>query len=381
LILPGLRLRSVAALYFAYFAFVGAFSPYLALWFAAEGMSIAQIGELLALPQALRIVAPPCWGWLADRSGRHVHLLRFSALATVASALALSLAEGYPGFILVMLLLFFATSAQGPLTEALALGLVRGDPGRYGQVRLWGSVGFISAVASTGPWLDLVGIHRLPQWMAALAAMLLLVTLWIPAFAVAPAVRDASRLRERWLKPAAIALLIAAFWMVFAHAALYSFYSLHLERLGYSRTAIGVLWAVGVAAEIGLFLGQRRLFDHFAIPGLLVASFVGAVLRFVLIAWASADLGWLVFAQLLHALTFGVHHSASVAMLHRWFANRSQASAQAVYAVVAYGFGGTAGGLCAAWLWQAFGPAAMWWGAAAASVLGLACALLVRRLA
>jgi len=381
LILPGLRLRSVAALYFAYFAFVGAFSPYLALWFAAEGMSIAQIGVLMALPQALRIVAPPCWGWLADRSGRHVHLLRFSALATVASALALSLAEGYPGFILVMLLLFFATSAQGPLTEALALGLVRGDPGRYGQVRLWGSVGFISAVASTGPWLDLVGIHRLPQWMAALAAMLLLVTLWIPAFAVAPAVRDAPRLRERWLKPAAIALLIAAFWMVFAHAALYSFYSLHLERLGYSRTAIGVLWAVGVAAEIGLFLGQRRLFDHFAIPGLLVASFVGAVLRFVLIAWASADLGWLVFAQLLHALTFGVHHSASVAMLHRWFANRSQASAQAVYAVVAYGFGGTAGGLCAAWLWQAFGPAAMWWGAAAASVLGLACALLVRRLA
>jgi len=381
LILPGLRLRSVAALYFAYFAFVGAFSPYLALWFAAEGMSIAQIGVLMALPQALRIVAPPCWGWLADRSGRHVQLLRFSALATVACALALSLAQGYPGFIVVMLLLFFATSAQGPLTEALALGLVRGDPGRYGQVRLWGSVGFISAVASTGPWLDLVGIHRLPQWMAALAALLLLVTLWIPAVAVAPAVRDASRPRERWLKPAAIALLFAAFWMVFAHAALYSFYSLHLERLGYSRTAIGVLWAVGVAAEIGLFLGQRRLFDHFAIPGLLVASFGGAVLRFVLIAWAGADLGWLVLAQLLHALTFGVHHSASVAMLHRWFGNRSQAGAQAVYAVVAYGFGGTAGGLCAAWLWQAFGPAAMWWGAAAASVLGLACALLVRRLA
>ena len=52
----------------------------------------------------------------------------------------------------------------------------------------------------------------------------------------------------------------ASFLMMFAHAALYVFYSLYLERLGYSKFAIGVMWTIGVVAEIVFFFYQGRLF-------------------------------------------------------------------------------------------------------------------------
>ena len=86
---------AVAALYCAYFAFVGAFSPYLALWFASLGLSIAQIGVLMSLPQALRIIGPLFWGWLADRTGRHVLLLQASALASLFGVAGIIIVEIY----------------------------------------------------------------------------------------------------------------------------------------------------------------------------------------------------------------------------------------------------------------------------------------------
>ena len=62
---------------------------------------------------------------------------------------------------------------------------------------------------------------------------------------------DAQRERMR-PTPAMVALLGAGFCNAVAHGALYAFLSLHLERAGYSGTMIGVLWTLGVAAEIVL---------------------------------------------------------------------------------------------------------------------------------
>ena len=41
----------VRALFFTYFSFAGLFGPWLGVWLDARGMSIVQIGLLLAVPQ------------------------------------------------------------------------------------------------------------------------------------------------------------------------------------------------------------------------------------------------------------------------------------------------------------------------------------------
>jgi len=371
----------VRALFFAYFAFIGIFSPYLSLWFDARGLSITEIAVLMALPQLLRIVAPPFWGWMADRGGRRIAMLRASAIASLALLLLFPLADGVVAFAVLMLLLFFMTAAQMPIGETLALDLARGDAGRYGRMRMWGSVGFIVTVLGGGPLLDRFGLGALPWLMAAAMGLLAAVTLALPE---QPAVRKAAAggvpLAQRLREPAVLAFLASAFLMIFAHAALYSFFSLFLERHGYSKSAIGAIWGVGVVAEIALFMMQRRLFDRVSAMRLLAFSFVVCCVRFAMIGASDGALWVLVWAQLMHAVTFGLHHSASMAVLHRWFEPAQQARAQAAFIVVSYGLGGSVGGLTAGALWQGLAPEAAFYGAALAALAGWAAVWLAMRL-
>ncbi len=368
----------VKALFFSYFAFVGVTAPYLSLYFADRGFAVAQIGVLMTVPQVLRIIGPPFWGWLADRSDRRGRLLRVSAGAVVllAALLPLASASGYAGALALIALLYFMTSAQMPIGEAMALEHAAGDFGRYGRMRLWGSIGFIVAVAAMGGVLDLTGVGTLPLWMTALGVGLFAATWRLGA---APALRTrgtgVGTMRLR-LREARIQWFFAAnFLMIVAHMGLYIFYSLYLAQLGYSKTAIGLLWALGVLAEIALFQTQRPLFERFGTSALLAASIGVAALRFAMIGFSAGWLPVLVLAQLLHAVTFGLHHSAAMSRLHEWFEPSRQARVQALYVTLSYGCGGTVGGVLASALWIRISPAAAFIGCALVALLGWAAAL------
>jgi PPP family 3-phenylpropionic acid transporter len=279
-----------------------------------------------------------------------------------------------------MLMLCFLTAAQMPIGEAIALDLARGDAGRYGRMRLWGSVGFIATVLAGGPLLEAFGLAALPWLLAAAMAVLVAVTFTVPEPAAPPARAGAVPIAKRLREPAVLAFLVSAFLMIFAHAALYAFFSLFLERQGWGTTAIGAIWGIGVVAEILLFMLQRRLFERASAMRLLAASFAVCGVRFAMIGVSEGALWLLVCAQMMHAVTFGLHHSASMAVLHRWFEPAQQARAQAAFIVVAYGLGGSLGGLAAGWLWTEVSPAAAFHGAAVAGFAGAVAVAIAARL-
>ena len=131
--------------------------------------------------------------------------------------------------------------------------------------------------------------------------------------------------------------------MVFAHGALYTYLSLYLAQLGYSKTAIGAFWVVSVVLEIAFFLTQGKWFARFGVFPLMTFAFGVAAVRFLLIAELATVWWILVLAQAMHAVTFAVHHSASVLTIQRWFPGRAAARGQALYISMAYGLGGTVG--------------------------------------
>jgi len=367
----GFGAAGIRALFLAYFTWVGLFSPYLSLYLAAIGLTIAQIGMLMAVPQVLRIVGPPFWGWLADRGGSRVLLLRVSSVGAVLAALLLPLAgDRFAALMPVLALLFFMTAAQMPIGETIAMHDAGGDAGRYGRIRIWGSAGFIVGVVAMGPVLDAWGMRSLPWWMAAILVGLVASTWMLRAMPPPGSGPPAMRVRDRLSQPRVQAFFASAFLMLFAHAALYAFLSLYLAQLGYSKTAIGLLWALGVVAEIVVFWVQHRLFARFGALRLLDASLWVAALRFALIGLAAHWLPALIVAQLLHAVTFGIHHSATVATLQRWFEPAQQARAQALYVMIGYGLGGALGVLAASWVWTAVSPPAAFLMSAVAAALG-----------
>ena len=106
------------------------------------------------------------------------------------------------------------------------------------------------------------------------------------------------------------------------------------------------MWALGVVAEILLFLVMARLLERFSLREVLLASFLIAALRWLLLGQLADHLGVLLIAQLMHAATFGSFHAAAIHFVQRSFGHRQQGQGQALYASLS-GIGGALGALYA----------------------------------
>ncbi len=365
-----------ALFFFAYYGFIGVFSPYASLYFSDKGMTAAQIGVLMSLVQVMRIFGPNVWGWVADHTQRRVLVLRITALAAVAAFSGMFFGQTFAQFFMVMVAINMFTSAQGPLSEALMLSELRGDLTHYGRIRLWGSVGFILTVTVAGYLLDWHGIELMPWIAIAMLTVLLVASCRMQESARGPLQSGASSVKSLLKKKEVIAFFASTFLMIAAHSALYVFYSLYLAQLGYSKTVIGLMWSLGVVAEIVFFFYQAPLFRRFGIQNMMIGSLLIAVVRFLLIGFCAESLFLLLIAQILHAATFGVHHSASVAMLQRWFSGHLQSRGQALFFSISYGLGGTFGGLVLSSTWDIFGAQAVYLAAAGFALGGAGAAAL-----
>lgn len=373
------RSFSFALFFFAYYGYIGVLSPYASLYFADKGMTVAEIGVLMSLMQVMRIFGPNLWGWFADRHQRRVTVLRITAVAATAAFAGIFFGQTFAQFFLVMVAVNLFTSAQVPLSEALMLSEMRGDLTHYGRLRLWGSVGFILAVVVAGPFLDRYGLGLMPWIALGLLALVLMAS-----FRMEETVHDEGRkaaasvlalLRRRDVA----AFFTSTFLMIAAHAALYVFYSLYLAQIGYSNTVIGFMWSLGVLVEIVFFYYQAPLFKRFGVRNLMIASLLLAVARFLMIGFGAQSLMLLLVAQVLHAATFGAHHSASIATLQRWFSGPLQARGQALFTSISYGLGGTLGGLVLGVFWDTFGARAVYVMAALFALAGAVAAVLSYR--
>jgi PPP family 3-phenylpropionic acid transporter len=360
----------LAVWYFWYFAFIGAFLPYFALYLQSIGMSAGRIAVLMSLGQFMRLIAPLLWSWLADSGGRRVRIVVASTAAALASFSVVFITEDFVGLLLGMAILHFFWSASLPLVEALTLGHLAANPERYGRVRLWGSIGFIVTVMGVGLLLDLAPIRSQlwVSWALLLGTLLSALTLTeVKGHAEQVSGPIIEVLRQRKV----LFLLGAGLFMTASHGALYVFYSIHLVAQGYGKTLIGALWTLGVVAEIVVFLLMPRISLRVSMRTILLACFLLAALRFLLIGWAPGLIGLLVVAQLLHGASFGAHHAATMAALNRWFAAGQQARAQALYGSTAYGAGGLGGALLAGALWESSGAGITFSAASALAVIGL----------
>ncbi len=364
----------LAAFYFLFFVGAGLWVAYLPPYFAARGLGAAEIAWILALPQLARIVAPTAWGTLADRFGAHRAIVVLGCGAGVVCYSLLPFVSGFAAFAWLMGLTSLVATAALPLVESMTLGVLAGHTGRYGPIRLWGSIGFMIAVFAGGTWLDFQSTQALPNAMLVFVTAALLVAFTLPAPAIHTVASGALVINL-----AALWLLGSAFFMAVAHGTLYAFFTLHLQRLGYEGSLIGFLWMLGVVGEIGVFLFLPALFRGFKLSTILMASAACGVARFLAIGWAADWLVVLLAAQLLHAATFGSFHAAAVAAVQRVFPPGAQARGQSLFSSIGYGAGGAVGAVAAGWAWEMAGPGLAFTVSSVAAAAGLVFAYLLQR--
>jgi len=365
--------------YGVFFLYAGMYVAYFPAYLAWRGLGAAEIAWVIALPAFVRCFAPAAWGWVADRTGWQRGIVVLSCAVNAACFALMPFAAGFAAIAWLIAASSAVAAAAMPLVETITLGALAGRPeahlGSYGPIRLWGSIGFIAAVLGGGAWLDWNAVDALPAALALCSVLCTAAALRLPAGARHAGQQAAPLVVSR----AAQLVLAAGFCMSAAHGALYAFFTLHLQREGYSGAAIGLFWSAGVLAEIVVFFYLPALFRRFALSAILVASFACAVLRFLAIGWFAALPAVLLPAQLLHAATFGSFHAASVAAIHRAFPAEAHARGQTLFSSICYGAGSAVGALLAGWAWEADGPGLAFTLSAAAAAAGLLLAYALRR--
>lgn len=363
--------RRLAAFYFCFYGVLGAFLPYWALWLAAEGLAPVQIGMVFGTLGLSRIVVPVFWGWLADRSGAPLQIVRVTGwLATLCFA-AMAAAPDFHWMLAGVLAYAVFWHACLPLYETVALDHLQRTGYPYPRVRLWGSVGFVLAVVLIGAALQSFSIRFLPVLIVGLMVAMTLSTYRLTA-APRTQARDqaAAPLAQVLRQPAVLALLAVCFLSQLSFAPYYGFFSVYLQAAGYSPLEIGGLWAWGVVAEILIFLRTGELLGRFGAGRILVLAMLSTGLRWGLLPAVLDSVGGLVVLQTLHLASFGLYHAAAIVLIRRYFAGALQSRGQALYSAVSFGLGGALGGYCSGWLWTRISPDGVFWLAALAGAVG-----------
>jgi PPP family 3-phenylpropionic acid transporter len=368
---PRLPYWRLSGFYFFYFAALGVFLPYWALYLQALGFSHAEIGQLMAILPATKVVSPNLWGWLADHTGRDVWLIRVSACLTAASFVLVFADNTFAWLALAMASVGVFWNAPMPIFEALTLGYFRQDLHRYTRVRLWGSVGFVSAVFAVGWALDVfLLIECLPWVLMGLFVGMGAVALVLPGRP--PRERDGaagSSLAAIFRRPGVLAFFVACVLVQIAHGPYYTFFSVYLKESGYDAGQTGLLWSLAIVAEIVLFWLMNGVFRRFSLRRVLLVAIALSVARWLLIAWLVRDVAALACAQVLHAASFGAAHVAAVQFIHRHFTWPHQGKGQALYSSLSFGLGGMLGSYASGEVWVGLGAEFVFGAAAGLSVV------------
>ena len=348
----------LSVFYLFYFGSLGALVPYFTLYLHTLGFNAETIGELMAVIMATKIIAPNIWGWVADKTGKHMLLVRLGSILATLFFAGIMFNQSYGWLVIILFLFSFFWNATLPQFEAITFVLLGNQSHRYSMIRLWGSVGFIITVALFGWLFQYVNIILLPILLTGLFACIWLTSLLIPEQAANNFSTSSESFYQILKRPTVIALFFSCFLMQLSHGPYYTFYSIYLESHGYLSSTIGSLWALGVAAEVAIFLIMQYLFANFATSKLFTLSLITAAIRWLLIGFYIESVTLVIIAQLLNAASFGLYHAVAMQLIRQHFSDNHQGKAQALYGSLSFGVGGAMGSLISGYTWEIYGASA-----------------------
>lgn len=349
---PPLPYWRLSSFYFFYFALLGCISPYWGLFLDGRGYSAQEIGELMALFGLVRIIAPNVWGALGDYSGRRMALLRLGCAMCALIFINIFWVSSFFTMAMIMVGYGFFWAAVLPQFEVVTLNYLQDKTDDYSKIRIWGSVGFVVFVLLLGVVFDFISVQYLPVFMLLLLGLIFLSSTTIKGQELTHDHVESVGFLTLVKRPEVIGFLLAAFLMQLSHGAYYTFFSLFLEKAGYTNTLIGVLWAVGVIAEVLVFLVVHRLFKAINYKTVLVMSLLLAAFRWYFTAHFVDVLWLLIVLQLTHAATFGTMHAVSMHYIHQYFQGKHQGQGQALFSSLTYGAGGAVGAVASGYVWE-----------------------------
>ncbi len=367
----GLPYWRLSGFYFLFFLTIGGFMPYWSLYLKSLGMNAEAIGILSAIVVVTKIFSSFIWGWVVDHTDKRMQVIRYTSLFSMLSfSLVLFFQDFWSLFIILFVFSIFWSAAL-PQVEATTLSHLGEESDSYTVVRIWGSISFIIAVLALGKFFDYYPIDYLLPIVIFSMALVWIHSLFIPEVHSSHEKSNDSTFKAILFKPHVIALMAVCFLIQAGHGPYYTFFSIYLEEHGYSNSFIGTCWALGVLAEVIIYVFIHKVIGRFGLRKLMILTVMSATLRWLLIAFFVDNVFILLSAQCLHAATFGIYHAVAIQYIHREFKGSHQGRGQALYSSVSFGAGLALGSLISGYLWDSVGSMQTFLFAAVLSAIGI----------
>lgn len=362
---------TIASGYFWFYAGVGTFSPYAALYYQDLGFNGLQLGLLTALPALGTAVSGPFWGIAADTLSAHRAILRIVLGIALVVSLALSQITSYVPFLVTLGILAFALVPVPPLWDSYAVSAAERGGKAYGSLRIFGSLGFTSMVLVMGTVMAGGMSNRFIFAYALCHLLALASTFLLPRLGERRSHRLLDGLAAIRSRKSFLLLLLVAYLIASGMAMLNMYLGIHIRSLGSGTEVVGTAFAASALSELPIIGFGALIMQRIGARNMVVISLSVYIVRFILLALApSAE--WIIFAQIFHGLSFGMFLVASVNLAHRLVGGELAATAQALLGTMSFGFGNITGSFLGGALLGVVGTQTMYSGVVVLMAVALA---------
>lgn len=366
------------AYYFFYFGAVGAYFPFVGLFYQQLGLSGLQIGLLAGIGPLCNLTAGTLWSSLADRFRLHRSLLVALSFAPIPPAFLAPLMTDFMALAALALAANFFASGLGPLIDSATLELVEGTTRSYGDIRLWGTLGYIAHVLLVGWAVQSLGLAWLFYVYAVTLGLAGIVALGLPDRQRILRTTYSAGLRRLLAQPSFSLFLAGSLVSGAAVYGSFSFYSIHLQALGGAATLVGYANALSSLSELPVLRCSQKLLRWLGAWGSMVLGGLTYAVRWALVGIAGQPIGMLL-TQALHGPSFGAFLVGSVAYADERAPAGLNATAQALLTAASFGLGAALGAGIGGWAFDALGATGFFLAAAATNLTGLLFLIAARR--
>ena len=346
-------LVNAQALYFFYYMALGTFLPFINLYYERLGLTGVQIGTLAALPVLITVTITFLWGAVADAFRLHRVILQTAFILAPLVVFMLSRASHFTALIPYVLAYAIVTSPIVPLLDSNALEVAKEHQRGFGEMRVWGSVGWAVSTWLVGTLIEALNIRWLFYSYIIIVALTLLLSLFQPARKIVQRSPMAHGLQELF-RGDFILFLVSIFLLTTASGGVNSFFSLYLDQIGAEEGIIGFSWALAALSELPVMIFSTAILRRIGAVGLLKTAFLIFILRWLLYSLIDVPV-WALLVQLLHGLSYAAFLVGGVTFVSERTPAGLSATAQAIFNSVTFGLASITGSMIGGYLYDTVG--------------------------
>jgi len=289
------KIGTMQGFYLLTFFGVGSLYPLFSVYLSeVENLNGYQIGTIMSISPIVMIFFQPLWGMLADKTNTPIRILTFTTMTAAIFALGFLTFSGYYWVFIIATCVAIFQSAIIPISDSLSIKYTSKVKLNYGNIRLFGSLGFGLAVFLMGRFSDYNPKIIFISFFASLLIAGFLATK-MPSEKASSGNQSLLIGVKEIIAHRKFLIFLGITFLIFGpNLANNNYFGLFIEHSGGTYTGIGIAFLIAVLSEIPFMRVAGSWVKRLGL--LQVASIAGVVSIIRWILYFSEPSLWLIYS-------------------------------------------------------------------------------------